>query len=81
MRWLDSIIDSVDMNFSKLQEIVEDKGVWCVTVHEVLKSRTRLSEQATVTSFTSCIEYINKVSLASLPNKALESFIYLCIHF
>ena len=29
MRWLDSIIDSVDMNFSKLQEIVEDKEV-CV---------------------------------------------------
>ena len=79
MRWLDSIIDSVDMNFSKLQEMVEDKGVWCVTVYEVIKSWTRLSDR-TITSFTSYIEYINKVSLASLPNKALESFIYLCIH-
>ena len=80
MRWSDSIIDSVDMNFSKLQEIVEDKGVWCVTVYEVIKSWTRLSDRTTITSFTSYIEYINKVSLASLPNKALESFIYLCIH-
>ena len=59
MRWLDSIIDSVDMNFSKLQEIVEDKGVWCVTVHKVVKSQTRLSDQTRVTSFTSCIEHIN----------------------
>ena len=34
-RWLDSITDSVDMSLSKLQEIVEDRGVWRVTVHEV----------------------------------------------
>ena len=39
-RWLDSITDSVDMNLSKLQEIVEDRGVWHVTVHEVAKSWT-----------------------------------------
>ena len=29
MRWLDSSTDSVDMNLSKLQEIVEDRGAWC----------------------------------------------------
>ena len=29
MRWLDSITDSVDMNLSKLREIVEDRGAWC----------------------------------------------------
>ena len=29
MRWLDSIIDSVDMNLRKLQEIVKDRGAWC----------------------------------------------------
>ena len=39
-RWLDSITDSVDMNLSKLQEIVEDRRVWRVTVHEVAKSWT-----------------------------------------
>ena len=38
MRWLDSITDSVDMNLSKLQEIVEDRGVWRATVHGVAKS-------------------------------------------
>ena len=32
MRWLDSITDSVDMNFSKLWEIVEDRGPWCASV-------------------------------------------------
>ena len=30
MRWLDSITDSVDMNLRKLQEIVKDRGAWCV---------------------------------------------------
>ena len=38
MRWLDSITDSMDMNLNKLLEIVEDRGVWRVTVHEVAES-------------------------------------------
>ena len=37
MRWIDSITDSVDMNLSKLQEIVEDRGAWCAAVHGVTK--------------------------------------------
>ena len=40
MRWLDSITDSMDMNVSKLQEIVEDRGACWATVHEVGKSQT-----------------------------------------
>ena len=43
MRWLDSIIDSVDMNLSKLQEIVKDRKAWCAAVHRVTKSRIGLS--------------------------------------
>ena len=39
MRWLDGIIDSMDMNLIKLQETV-DRGGWYVAVHGVIKSRT-----------------------------------------
>ena len=40
MRRLDSLTDSVDMNLSKLGEIVEDRGAWYNPVHGVAKSRT-----------------------------------------
>ena len=44
MRWLDNITDSVDMNLSKLQETVEDRGAWNAAVHGFAKSRTQLSD-------------------------------------
>ena len=43
LRWLDSITDSVDMNMSKLQKIVEDRGDWRAIVHKVTKSQIWLS--------------------------------------
>jgi len=43
-RWLDSISDSTDMNLSKLQEVVEDRGAWCAAVPKVTKSQARLSD-------------------------------------
>ena len=40
MRWLDSIIDSMDMSLSKLQKLVKDREAWYAAAHEVTMSQT-----------------------------------------
>ena len=44
MRRLDSITNLIDVNLSKLQEIVKDRGAWCAAVCGVTKSQTQLSD-------------------------------------
>ena len=47
MRWLDNITHSMDMNWSTLLEIMEDKGAWYTAVHRVPKSQTQLRDWTT----------------------------------
>ena len=47
MKWLDDIINLVDMNSSKLREIVKDREAWRAAVHGVTKSWTQLSNETT----------------------------------
>ena len=44
MRWLDDIMDLMDVSLSELREMVIDRGPWHAAIHGVAKSRTRLSD-------------------------------------
>ena len=58
MRWLDGIINTMGLSLNELQEMVKDRETWCVAVHRVTKSWTRLNDWTAVTTL-----------LFSLPHK------------
>ena len=56
-RWLDGVIDSMDMSLSKLWDIVKGREAWLAAVHGAAKSRISLGDQTTITTTTTTAPY------------------------
>ena len=85
MRWLDSITDSINMNMSKIQDIAEDRGAWCVTVHGVAKSLKWLNNDSAISCSSPQISLLmhlfsHTLGTSNLHLKSLSfKFQWLCI--
>ena len=67
MRWLDSITESMHMNFSKLQETVEDRGAWCGPSMGLQRIRHNLATEHQVLGLTG-----HNISVGTIRNYCLS---------
>ena len=70
IRWLERVTESMDMNLSKLCELVEYRGTWCTTVHEVENSWIRLSNWMTTSTNT---QTYGKIELKTQQSQLYKS--------